>query len=215
MGRPAINHEGETYGMLTVIRRVYDAEKSGSGQNACWLCRCRCGRMTVLRSSELRRTKSCGCLLRSSKITHGETGTRLYNVWNTMKQRCKNERSPGFKYYGARGVKICEEWAENYNSFAEWARSHGWDDNAPRGRCTVDRIDPAGDYRPENCRITTMAEQAKNRKNSIFVEHKGEKKTLAEWSRELGISYKTLQWRYSEGQRGERLLRPNERRRTR
>lgn len=153
---------GKTYGRLTVI--------SYSGKNkhgrSMWLCKCNCGNYKIISSNSLQRglTKSCGCLDREKHIsnpnrtTHGESGTRLYRIWKAMKNRCCNPNSPDYKkYYGNKGVKVCDDWKYNYQSFRNWAISHGYEENL-----SIDRIDLNGNYEPSNCRWATAYEQRHN-----------------------------------------------------
>ena len=81
--------------------------------------------------------------------------TRLYRIWNGMKQRCNNPKSSTWKWYGGKGVKVCDEWENNFLNFKEWALSNGYNDNL-----TIDRIDPLEDYSPENCQWLTISENA-------------------------------------------------------
>ena len=82
-----------------------------------------------------------------------------------MKQRCFRQSSKAYKYYGGRGITVCDEWLK-YENFMKWAYSHGYDPNVERGKCTIDRIDVNGDYEPNNCRFVDMVDQNNNKRNS-------------------------------------------------
>lgn len=101
----------------------------------------------------------------------GITTTRLYKVWYGMKYRCLNPNSPRFKDWGGRGITVCPEWLE-YESFEEWSISNGFNGNAPRGKCTLDRIDNNKGYSPDNCRWVDMKTQAKNKRKTERISRK-------------------------------------------
>ena len=96
--------------------------------------------------------------------------TRLYSIWNGMKQRCYNERFSQYKNYGGRGISVCDEWKDDFFSFAEWALSHGYQDppEAEKGNrggaLSIDRIDNDKGYSPENCQWIPLRENVKKRK---------------------------------------------------
>lgn len=137
------------------------------------------------------RTKSCGCS--TSKTTHGEWHTRLYGIWSGMKRRCYVTTCKAYKYYGGRGIKVCNEW-KDYIPFRDWALSHGYTE-----KLTIDRIDVNGDYCPENCRWSTYLVQQNNRRNNHIIEYQGKEYTTAELAREHGISSSVLSTRLRKG----------------
>ena len=104
-----------------------------------------------------------------------------------MISRCTYSGDTNYPFYGGRGICICKEWRDAFTQFREWALSHGYTDEL-----SIDRIDPDGDYSPNNCRGVTMDIQANNKRNSIFVTINGTQKTVAEWSRILGINHSCI-----------------------
>lgn len=126
-----------------------------------WECICDCGRPTLQTTGSLTygTAKSCGCLqpdrARECAYKDGRTGTRLYSIYRNMITRCEYADAINFKYYGARGIRICPEWRHNFGAFKAWALSHGYADNL-----TIDRVDNDGNYEPSNCRWITRAENA-------------------------------------------------------
>lgn len=162
MGKPVIDLTGLRYGRLTVISRA-EGNKRG---HALWMCKCDCGNECVVQGQNLRRgiTKSCGCYAADMRVVantiHGDCGTRLYRIWKGVVSRCRNKSSTDYKWYGAKGVSVCEEWSK-YENFRDWATNNGYKDNL-----TIDRIDPFGNYDPSNCRWATTQEQNFNKRNS-------------------------------------------------
>ena len=169
--RPFRDLSGEKYGMLTVLRRV----PNSAGSKALYRCRCECGNEIDVCYSSLvyGDRKTCGCVDLhvkhgdcSSKRLGGKQHSRLYGVWRDMKGRCENPNSHAYSSYGGRGIRICDEWSKDYATFREWAKSTGYDENAPRGKCTLDRIDNDGNYEPSDFRWVDMVVQSNNRRTS-------------------------------------------------
>ena len=141
---------------------------------------------------------------------------RLYAVWGNMKQRCHNPSQEGFRNYGGRGISVCEEWFNDYQSFQKWAYANGYDPNAPRNACTIDRIDNDGDYAPENCRWATMKEQAQNKRlgdlgrktkhGDRMITCDGETHSIQGWADKLGVSIFTLFTRRRRGMTDEEMI---------
>lgn len=116
------------------------------------------------------------------KPTHGQTETRLYYIWTSMKARCTNPRCKSFKHYGGRGIRVCEEWAQSFEAFQAWALPNGYTDNL-----TIDRIDNDKGYDPDNCRWVDRTTQSRNRRNNRFLTYNGETRTIGEWAEIVGI----------------------------
>ena len=172
-----------------------------------WLCKCDCGNTCVVFGSKLKsgHTKSCGCLRHESppnKI-HGSTAHPLFPVWTQMRQRCDNPQNHAYKWYGGRGIKVCEEWKSDFVPFYDWAMNNGWHKGL-----TVDRIDGNKDYCPENCRLVTHEVQQNNRRNNIIIEHEGVKDTISGWAKRTGISRNLIASRYRRGENADRILSP-------
>lgn len=109
---------------------------------------------------------------------------RLYSRWNVMRRRCYDPQFIVYRYYGGRGIRVCDEWRTDYLAFQAWALSHGWDENL-----TLDRIDNTKDYSPENCRWTDWVTQQSNRGSfNLKVTIHGKTKCICQWADELGIS---------------------------
>lgn len=113
----------------------------------------------------------------------------LYKRYCDMKSRCYNKNKKNYKYYGGRGIKVCDEWKDNFKEFYNWA-INGW-----KKGLTLDRINNDDDYKPDNCRWVDRIEQANNRHTNYLIKYKGRIKTMAQWSRILKIDYSFIQIR--------------------
>lgn len=123
---------------------------------------------------------------------------RLKVVYYAMRNRCYNKNNNSYKNYGAKGITVCDEWLNNPNSFYKWAMDNGFkyeiDENG-RNKHTIDRINPKKGYSPENCRWVSLQEQNTNRSDNIYIEYKGEKRTLNCWCKLLNLSYPKMYYR--------------------
>lgn len=161
------------------FERLKAIEYAGNGK---WLCECECGKKKKISARCLKNgtTKSCGCLhdeaAKINSTTHGKSKTKIYGVYRTMISRCYCETNEKYPIYGARGIKVCQEWLDNFMNFYNWSMENGYQDGL-----TIDRIDVNGNYEPSNCRWITQKEQQNNRRSNHFVEINGETKTLSEW----------------------------------
>lgn len=142
------------------------------------------------------------------KIKHGMYKTRLYNIWRNMKSRCNTPSASKYYLYGGRGIKVCDEWKNDFMSFYNWAMTNGYRDDL-----TIDRINPDGNYEPNNCRWATYKEQnshlsgnATKQFEEVIIEYKGEKLNMTEWAKKLNMKPKTLHTRYERGWSIERML---------
>lgn len=125
---------------------------------------------------------------KSTKRKHGLSRTRIYGVYRDMYNRCYNPKDISYSHYGGRGIIICDEWLgdDGFLNFREWAYNNGYDENAKRGKCTIDRKDSNGNYCPENCRWSDSSVQSNNKRNNLYYTIDGVTKTLSEWCREYG-----------------------------
>lgn len=192
---------GRRFGHLEIIGAY-------NKRNRTFPCECDCGNIKNVRAVELSggTAKSCGvnCVARKmeSKI-YGCVNHRIANIWYGMHQRCYNPKSIAYKYYGARGISICDEWIDDYKAFQDWALSHGYSDEL-----SIDRINNDGNYCPENCRWATMKEQMTNqrprsefnrpefyKKHGMTITMDGETKFLSEWCEQYGLLVPTVTYR--------------------
>ena len=133
------------------------------------------------------KTISCGC----AKGTHRLTNTPIYHTWSGMIQRCENNKNTNYYKYGARGIKVCEEWHKFKNFFADMGER-------PINK-TLDRINNNKGYCKENCRWATVAEQTHNTRRNRFIIYNGNRLTITEWGIKTGIGYWTISWRIKQG----------------
>ncbi len=113
----------------------------------------------------------------------------LKAVWRGMLTRCYNTESADYRFYGARGIGVCARWRDSFDAFRT--------DVGPRpsDKHQIDRIDNGGDYEPTNVRWATAKEQARNRRSNVFIEWRGQRKTIAEWAESYGITRQALRSR--------------------
>jgi len=192
---------GQKFERLLVIQRVKN-NKYGCSQ---WLCRCDCGKEKIILGNNLIRniTKSCGCLQKEratigSKIhntIHGHAKnsqrSKTYVAWHDMLQRCNNPKDEIYKYYGGRGIKVCNRWLE-FKNFLE-------DIGEIPKNLSLDRIDNHGNYSLENCKLSTMKEQSRNKRSNVNITYEGKIWCLNDLAKEHNIHKDTLRYRLKIG----------------
>lgn len=181
---------GKKCGHLTIIEVWRDKEKK---ETMC-RCMCDCGNTHISYVSQVTSGKiaSCGCQKGNKK--HNAHGSRLYRIWQAMKSRCLNPNTANYKYYGGKGINVCDEWME-FAPFAEWAKEHGYSDNL-----TIDRKDIDKGYCPDNCEWVTMKHQNNHHKSNIYqIELAGEKHSLRDFVDLIGESYSKIQTQLNRG----------------
>lgn len=129
-------------------------------------------------------------------MANANSSTKEYVCWTNMLHRCK---SSNYKYYAARGIRVCNRWMRFENFLTDMGR-------APSKKHSIDRIDVNGDYEPGNCRWATNAEQGRNKRSNRLVSFDGKTMIVADWAKHLGISRDTLVWRLNSGWSLDRAL---------
>jgi hypothetical protein len=182
------NITGSTFGRLTVLER-------GKTKGGYWLCECICGKQLEVRTTSLNNgtTRSCGCLaLELISTKGGRSKEYAAKSWYSMLDRCNNPNNPEYLSYGGRGITVCSRWM---NSLEDFLRDMG---DRPEGM-SLDRIDVNGNYEPSNCRWASDKEQARNKRNTLYLTYLGKTLSLAEWAEELETPYPTIAARYKKG----------------
>lgn len=203
---------GNRYGKLTVIE--YAGYKTGTtGVNYHqWLCKCDCGNTKIATTTALLsgHCKSCGCMPHKPHhphFTHHLTNTKIHNVWKAMKGRCYTLTDSAYDRYGARGIKVCDEWKNDFMKFYEWCIDHGYKEVTGHNKTyTIDRMDPNGDYEPSNCRLATMKQQSTTKTNTKYVDLDGILYTTRELSDKYHIPYAKLRARLDNGESTKQAL---------
>ena len=204
------NIHGQRFGRWLVIE--YHGRVPGHHM---WLCRCDCGKEKAINSGNLisGKTTSCGCFraeeLSRTKSTHGmrsKNGERLrhplYDIWVDMRRRCCDPKCKMYKWYGAKGIRICDRWLYGENSFTGFECFIIDMGERPSTDHSIDRY-PAnkGNYEPSNCRWATRGEQARNRTDNHLYEFRGQKLVLTDAMKAAGcgLSEGTVRDRLANG----------------
>ena len=186
---------GKKYGRLTVLKYTETVKK-----HKYFLCICDCGvkKIVDIKHLTMGHTRSCGCLWQDEKHEyrkiHGFTKKEnLYSVWCGMKHRCYCKTCKAYKYYGDRGILVCDEWKNSYLNFRNWAIKNGYKENL-----TIDRINVNGNYEPSNCRWVSDKVQSRNKRSNVILTFNGISHCIVEWSEILNIPASTLNARLNK-----------------
>lgn len=177
---------GKTFNDFKVIEHVQDLNNS----NTLWDCICtNCGKEFTRTTKQLRKNQNiCELKLKySATVKHV-----LYSSLSRIKNRCYNIKCDNYKYYGGRGITVCDEWLQDSSKFVEWSLRNGYKYN--ENKYTIDRIDNNKGYTPDNCRWVSIQDQANNKRNNIKYTYNGVTQTLAQWCRELNLNYKYVHY---------------------
>ena len=192
--------QGKVFGRLTILKEI-SAEKG----SRVFECLCSCGNTCnkTIKALIKNSISSCGCYQRefnnSPRVNmrsenHHFLNTRLYRIWAGMKKRCYNQNCRAFKWYGAKGISVCEEWTNSFLCFRDWALKNGYND-----QLTIDRIDSDKNYSEDNCRWVDMRTQNANKKNNRIVFFQGKNMCVSEVSRISNTPYTTIISRLNKG----------------
>ncbi len=185
---------GQTFGLLTIV----EFHHAGPRGAPYYLSRCACGNQLICLESEFaaRHRMSCGC----ATERHGLCYTRLYKVWVSMIGRCHSPTNAAFKWYGGRGITVCDRWRR---SFAAFFADMG---SRPNSRDELERIDNNGPYCKENCRWVTRKEQMRNTRQNHYIQIGSETKLICEWTELAGFAKNLIDTRLRRGWPVNRLL---------
>lgn len=187
----AVDISGKRFGRLVAVSRRSETTSAGRKRSR-WLCRCDCGNEieVILGNLTTGSVKSCGCLAKEASgsrlRTHGMPHTREYATWASMISRCHNPNAQAADNYGNRGIVVCDRWRNSFENF--------YADMGPRpSDChSIERRDVNGNYEPGNCHWATGDVQSMNRRNTAYVDFRGERITVMELSRRSGVPYAKL-----------------------
>lgn len=181
---------GDRFGDLEVLEILENERTTYGARQARCLCHRKdpltgeeCGNVTkiVLASLTSGRQMSCGC---SQRVFKNPLCVKLRRKLHSMIDRCYNKNISGYEHYGARGIRVCDEWRKNDIAFIKWSLEHGYPDQGD----SIERMDVNKDYCPENCCYIPKRNQPENTRLTRFIEYNGQRKSMSEWSRVFGVS---------------------------
>lgn len=191
---------GDRFNKLLILKQVENVREKTGHKRRAFLCRCDCGNIVIIKGHDFNKNRiscgHCGKNKSKEKTKKDIKVDKLYRIWYGMKKRCEDPQNHAFHYYGGKGVRICNEWKgdNGYDNFKTWAMNNGYSD-----KLSIDRINPNGDYSPDNCRWADSKTQMRNRTNNIHINFNGEMKVLSEVVEETGVKYGMLYSRIKKG----------------
>ena len=190
------NLSNQQFGYLTAIS--IDETKT-TPNHTYWNCKCVRGKIRSLQTYQLTSGKvtSCGCKNTKPKLSeYLSDKKRLYSVYGAMIARCHNPKSISYKYYGLKGIQVCDEWRKDFKAFVTWSYANGYNDTL-----SIDRKDNSKGYCPSNCRWIPLSEQSNNKTTTVQYTHNGETHNLKEWCRILNFDYTLAKSRRKEAKK--------------
>lgn len=191
---------GQKFGKLTVI-----SEAPKRGKHCHWNCVCECGNKRVVRTNNLRMgtSKSCGCVnprnFNTDRVLDPRTGKMVrpdgYHSWKAIQSRCYTKSNLSYADYGGRGITVCDRW-RGPGGLANFLSDMG---TKPTPLHSVERVNPNGNYCPENCVWADKTEQSNNRRGLNWITHNGRTMTITQWNRELGLAEGGIEFRLRRG----------------
>ena len=189
--------QGDKFGKWTIIEEITSKIISNKPRRM-FRCQCECGNISEVQLACLRNghSTSCGCEKRKrasiANTKHGLERHPLYSTWKNMKKRCNYPNASEYENYGGRGISVCKEWSNNFQSFYDWAINNNWSKEL-----TIDRIDTNGNYCPENCRWANVETQMNNMTKNHYIKYNGDTYTLSTLAKHLNIPYNIIRYRLS------------------
>lgn len=201
---------GDKFNRLTIVKEV----ERGKHNEIRYSCLCDCGESKIIKKTSLTtgRTGSCGCFRRElhaknakeRNTTHGLSSHPLFNIWRGIKKRCYLKTNENYRLYGERGVRMCDEWRNDFVSFYNWCISNGWEKGLQIDKDIIPRklgIPPLL-YSPEMCSIVTCEENNFNRRGNVYATINGIERAAGEWSKITGIHRSAISERIKKGATG-------------
>lgn len=164
------------------------------------VAQCKCGRICLKEVQQLSGTRGSRKCSECPRYRGGVGATPEYKAWRAARSRCHNPKDRAYKDYGARGIRMCEQWRESFTAFMADVGQR------PSKNHSLDRIENDGNYEPGNVRWATRTQQARNRRSTVEIEYGGQALCIGEWERMLGFSHHGISSRLKRGWTVEQAL---------